>query len=66
VWAPISVGLLIATVAQATSGAVGLAIAYGVLLLIVLGLVVLRRRSATRPSATGDGTGTTSNAIASH
>jgi hypothetical protein len=60
-WAPISVGLLIATVAQATSGAVGLAIAYGVLLLIVLGLVVLRRRRLSR-SAADAGTGTTSSA----
>ena len=55
-WAPICVGLLIATLGQASSGSAGLAIAYGVMLAVVLGIVALRHRSAHRSHLPGDET----------
>jgi len=45
-WAPPAFGLLIAVLAQATSGSPGLAIGYGVVLVAVIGIVVARRTSA--------------------
>lgn len=44
-WAPVSCGLLLGTVGQATDGSAGLAIAFGVMLLLVLGSVMARHLS---------------------
>jgi hypothetical protein len=49
-WAPMAFGLLIGVVAQATNGSVGLAIAFGILLLIVVGLGVRSDRARRRVS----------------
>lgn len=49
-WAPMAFGLLIGAVAQATNGSVGLAIAFGILLLIVVGFGVRSDRARRRVS----------------
>jgi hypothetical protein len=41
-WAPMAVGLLIAVLGQASAGAAGLAIAYAVLFVLVVGYGVRR------------------------
>ncbi len=44
-WAVMSIGLLIATLGQATQGSAGIAISLGVMLAVVLGITTVRRRS---------------------
>lgn len=51
-WAPMSVALLIGVLSQATSGSVGLAIGYGVVLVAVIGIALARRRSVADAAVT--------------
>ena len=44
-WAVMSIGLLVATLGQATQGSAGIAIAYGAMLAVVLGITAYRWRA---------------------